>query len=122
MEELIQLIKNAFQYIKNLIRKIVDGILNFAKHVVGWFKSLNLIQGQDIPFLANKEQFKETLKKAPVKHAGIFTTETEKNVGIIQGVYNEVTDEITHAEYIEADGLDNQTRDILGNEKLVVLN
>jgi hypothetical protein len=57
-----------------------------------------------------------------VKHAGIFTTETEKNVGIIQGVYNEVTDEITHAEYIEADGLDNQTRDILGNEKLVVLN
>ena len=110
MEELIQLIKSAFQYIKNLIRKIVDGILNFTKHVVGWFKSLNLLPGQDVPFVANKEQFKAALKSAPVKDVGIF-----------KGVYNEVTDEITHAEYIEADSLDKQTREVLGNEELVVL-
>ena len=110
MEELIQLIKNAFQYIKNLFRKIIDGILNFAKHVVGWFKSLNLLPGQDVPFIASKE-FGEKLKIAPVK-----------NVGIFQGVYNEMTNEITHAAYVEADSLDNQTREILGNEELVVLN
>lgn len=110
MDKLLELIKKAFEYIKNIIRRVINGILNFAKEVVARFKSLGLTQGQDIPFVANKEVFKNALKTAPVKKVGIF-----------EGVYNEVSDEITFAEYVEADSLDAQTRNVLGQEELVVL-
>ncbi len=112
MEQIIELIKQACAYIKKLIVTVIEGCLNFARNVVGWFKSLNLQQGRDVPFIANANQqvFKEMLQKAPVKDVGIF-----------KGVYNEETDEITHNEYIEADALDQRTQQILGKEELVVL-
>ena len=111
MDKLIELIKKAFEFIKNIFWRVVNGILNFAKEIVGWFKSLNLKKGQEIPFIAQKELFKDAIKNAPVR-----------NVGIFEGVYDEVTEEITHVEYIVADDLDAQTRKVLGEEELVVLN
>lgn len=108
---IIDAIKAAFRFIRNLVRYIVRGILNFAQHVVGWFKKIyNLDQEVDTPFIADASQFKEMLRTAPTK-----------NVGIFQGVYNEEADEITHNQYVEADSLDAKTREILGNEPLVVL-
>lgn len=105
-------IKAAFRFVRNLVRYIVNGILNFAKNVVGWFKNIyNLDQNKDIPFIADASQFKEALKTAPVK-----------NVGIFQGVYDEELDEITHNQYIEADALDEKTKQTMGGESLVVLN
>lgn len=110
IDEIIELIQRAIQFIKNIIRRVINGILNFVRDIVNKFKSWNLKQNVDIPFIADKEQFKAKLHSAPVKNAGIF-----------QGVYNEATDEITHAEIIEADALDEQTRRTLGKEELVVL-
>lgn len=43
-------------------------------------------------------------------------------MGIFAGVYNQDTDTISHIEYKEADQLDSQTRQVLGDEELVVLN
>lgn len=112
MDKILEFIKGAFRFIRNLVVKIINGCINFFKNVVGWFKNLNLKQSRDIPFVAdaNKHQIKVLLSKAPVK-----------NVGIFNGVYNQDTDEITHHEYIEADAVDMQTRNVLGNEELVVL-
>ena len=94
MEQIIELIKQACAYIKKLIVTVIEGCLNFARNVVGWFKSLNLQQGRDVPFIANANQqvFKEMLQN-----------------------------EITHNEYIEADALDQRTQQVLGKEELVVL-
>lgn len=112
MNTLISYIKDAFAFLKNIVTRVINGILNFAKHVVAWFKNLNLNPQKDIPFvLRNKEVFKEQLANAPVK-----------NVGIFAGVYNQDTDTISHIEYKEADQLDSQTRQVLGDEELVVLN
>ena len=113
MDEMLDLILEAWKYIKNICKKIINGILNFSRHVVGWFKSLPLNQRRDVPFIANadKAEFRKLIKEAPIK-----------NVGIFQGVYNEETEEITYNEYIQADALDNQTRQVLGKESLVVLN
>lgn len=97
-------------FVKGLVKTIIRGILNFAKDVVNYFKNLNLTQGKDIPFIAQGEQFKELIKNAP-----------NKNVGIFEGVYNEVEDEITEAQYIGADQVDQQTRNVLGDEQLVTL-
>lgn len=112
MDELLDLIQEAWQYIKHIYKKIINGIINFYTHIVGWFKSLMLKQGRDVPFIANANspQFRQLLKEAPVK-----------NVGIFQGVYNEDTNEITYNEYLQADAIDAETRNILGKETLVVL-
>lgn len=109
--DIISLIKNAFRFIRNLVKVIISGVFNFARNVVAWFKKINLDKEEDTLFMANASMFKEMLKTAPTK-----------NVGIFQGVYNEETDEITHNQYLEADELDAKTREVLGDEPLVVLN
>ncbi|MCQ2234880.1 MAG: hypothetical protein MJZ24_09110 [Paludibacteraceae bacterium] len=105
-----ELIRRALQFIRDVISIIIRGILNFVQQVVGWFKSLRLNPKKDIPFIANKEQFKESLKSAP-----------RKSVGIFEGVFNEDADEITHIRALEADELDAKTKSVLGNEEIVVL-
>lgn len=110
VEGIIAAIKAAFRYIVKLVRKVIDGILSFIEEVVDWFKSLRLDPKKDTPFIADANKFKELLKTAP-----------RKDVGIFQGVYNEETDEITANRYLEADEVDEQTKDVLGKESLVVL-
>ena len=109
-ESIINAIKAAFRYIVNLVRKVINGILNFAKEVVDWFKSLSLNPQKDTPFIADAKKFKDMLKTAP-----------EKKVGIFEGVYKEEKDEITAHRYLDADELDQKTKDVLENEPLVVL-
>ena len=46
---------------------------------------------------------------------------TPQKVGIFEGVYNEDEDEITAHQYVDADSVDQQTKDVMGNESLVVL-
>ena len=84
--------------------------MNFFREVVDWFKSLRLNPQEDTPFIANASEFKEMLKTAP-----------KKDVGIFEGVYNEETDEITANRYLDADEVDQKTKNVLGNESLVVL-
>lgn len=112
MEEIKELISQAIGYIKRLFVRIINGVINFINNIVGWFKGLHLKQEEDIPFVINAKdpQFREMLRNAP-----------QKNVGIFEGVYNESTEEITHHEYLAADAIDNQTRQVMGNESIVVL-
>lgn len=106
----INAIRSAIRYIRNLIRKVINGILDFARHVVSWFRNKNLNPQKDTVFIANQHKLKELLNEAPRKQVGIF-----------KGVYDEERDEIVHHELVEADALDAQTRGVLGNESLVVL-
>lgn len=108
--DILELIQEAWKYIKHIYTKIINRIINFFNDVVTWFKSLRLRQGRDVPFLADPEKFRDLLHKAPVKPVGIF-----------KGVYNEETNEITYNEYLQADEMDEQTRNILDQEALVVL-
>jgi ribosomal protein L30/L7E len=107
---IVELIKQAISWIKKVFQYVINGIFNFLAHCVNWFKSLRLDKNRHVPFVANGEQFKDMLKTAP-----------KKNVGIFQGVFDEVTEEIVANQFIEADALDPKTREVLGNEDLVVL-
>lgn len=107
-------IKTFISYAANLIRKVINGVLNFLKNIVAYFKNMPWLQrGRHTPFIAdtNNPQFKAMLKQAPVKNAGIF-----------EAVYDEQTDEVEEGQLVEADALDTRTRETLGNEPLVVLN
>lgn len=104
-------LKNFFAALKEFVQKIIEGIINFVKEIVNYFKTLELVKGRDIPFIANTEQLKDMIKNAPVK-----------NVGIFEATYNEQSDEIENARYLAADEIDEDTKNVLGEEKLVVLN
>ena len=111
MNKVLELIESAIQFIKKIFRRIINGILNFTRDVILWFQEAFLDQNKHVPFIADTNKIKDLLKTAPVK-----------NVGIFKGVYNQQTDEIERNELIEADNLDQQTKSIIGNETLVVLN
>ena len=103
-------LRNFFTALKKFVQKIIQGIISFVKEIVNYFKTLNLVQNRDIPFIANTEQLKEMIKNAPVK-----------NVGIFEATYNQQTEEIENARYLAADEIDEQTQEVLGKEQLVVL-
>ena len=104
-------LKTFFTALKEFVQKVIQGIINFFNEIVNYFKTLKLVQGRDIPFIANTEQLKAMIKNAPVK-----------NVGIFEATYNEQTDEIENGRYLAADEIDEETQEVLGNEQLVVLN
>lgn len=106
------LIKRLWRNIKNLFRRFINGAINFFKDILKWFERFKFEKGNDIPFVidANSERFKNLLNEAP-----------KKNVGIFNGNYSQYEDEITHGEYIQADALDNHTRELLQDEEIVVL-
>jgi len=110
MDKILGYIRRAFAFIKKIIREVIVGLINFFEHVLNWFKSLMLVQEKHVPFLANANQLKEMLGTAP-----------KKNVGIFKGVYDLQADDITYNEYNDADGIDSKTRQVLGNEPIVVL-
>ncbi len=108
---IIDATKAAFRFVRNLVRYVVQGILNFAKHVVDWFKKIyNLDKERHTPFIADMNKFKDMLNQAPTK-----------NVGIFEGVYDEQANEITYSRELDADSLDDKTKSVLGDNELVVL-
>lgn len=113
VDGLLGFIDNALRGIRELIREVIRGVLNFVQEVVDWFRKLGLIKGKDIPFVADPAKIKDMLNNAPVKNTGVF--------GLFEGVYDEQSDTITHHRLIEADSLDEQTRQILADAPLVVL-
>lgn len=111
-----------FEVVKNFMKKIINGILNFAKEVIGYFKTLRLVLGKHKPFIFKPdEQFKDMVRNAPVRKVGI-PFEQDKSEVIIEGVLNEETNSLENIRYITADALDDETKRVLGNDELVVLN
>lgn len=106
-----KLFSEVLTWLNNILKKIINGVINFTHEVVDYFKKLLLDPKKHTPFIANMNSFKEILKNAPVK-----------NVGLFQGVYNQQTDKFENLQQIEADGLDQKTKDVLGKEDLVILN
>lgn len=98
----------------NAIKRIVVAVVSLAAHVVNYFADLlkkNLLdQRTDKPFIGDYSKLKEAINNAPTR-----------NVGIFRGVYNQETDEITLLENVEANSLDSQTKQTLGNDPLVLL-
>lgn len=107
-------IKKIARFVVNVIR----GLLNFTQHIVKWFQGLPLLRGRHIPFIANAKS-EEGLRISGMGDA--LGSARRENVGIFKGVYDEATETIIKHEVVAADELDARTKQILGNEALVVL-
>jgi hypothetical protein len=51
----------------------------------------------------------------------MLSIQLTKKESLFVGVYDEEKEEIVHAKFIETDELDAKTREVLGNEDLIVL-
>lgn len=106
--------------------KEMDGTLAMTD-VVGWFRNLQLDPQTDTPFMADAEKLNNILTSLSNVSDFIFPPSSidlqnnKKNKRLILGVYNEKSDEISHALFILADDFDAQVQATLGNEQLVVL-
>lgn len=94
---------------------VIDGTLKM-EDVKNYFKSQQLVQGQDIPFMANGDcaEFKKILNRSfPQKKEGYHT--------LFIGVYNSQKNELRFARIIHARIIDESIVQVLGDEHLVVL-
>lgn len=122
---------------KNIIDK-ADKIV--FTDVVAYFKGLSLIKGQDTPFIAkaNAEELKPTIEAitkieeegTPSKENGepsleenpVYTSKDFNDTTLFLGTLNEKNGEVENVKIIIAESFDEKTKDVLGNESLVVLN
>ncbi len=88
----------------------IDGKLDFHNDVIDWFKKKSLQKGRHDPFIGDKDKFKDMLEQTLVKDVGLF-----------MGIYDRQTDEITDMVVVVADEIDAKTKEMLGNEPLVIL-
>lgn len=94
----------------------LDGVLNFDA-IVSFFKTLNMNQNENIPFVVREGSREFT------KYSGgrAFPKHKEGYVSIFVGVFNEHKQEITNYKVIYAKGMDARTKEVFGDEHLVVL-
>lgn len=107
---MIDFIIDCVRALRDWIVELIQGVIDFLTHVVAWFKSLRLDKQKDIPFIMKGEKFREMLHQAP-----------RKNVGLFEANYDEQADELTANRWIEADGLDSETREALDQSEDGVL-
>lgn len=108
---MLQWLIDAVKAIGKWVIDLIQGVINFFTHVLSWFKKQNLDQKKDTPFIMKADDnMKQMLGQAPTKKVGIF-----------EGVYNKDTDNIEYQVLDSTQGYDKKTADILGDEKLVVL-
>lgn len=94
-----------------VLEETVEGDLKL-EDVVAYFKTLSMAKGKQVPFLASPDE--EKLK-------GMKVTPKKKKT-LILGVYNTDNDLLNPMKIVYADGFDEKLIDVLGDEKLVVLN
>lgn len=110
-------LKRLFSKIKTLVHKIIKGALQFAAHVLNWFKRKVLKKGIHVPFVVKGKTLKELLQTAPVQNVGVCEKEA-----IANAIYNEETEEIEDYEVVAADSIDTQTENLFKEgDELVVL-
>lgn len=92
----------------------VEGPLHFPD-CIGWFKNVNLNPETDTPFMMRDAKLKEML-------AGIELSEPiAKPCAVMLAVYNKQTDEVSFAQIIQCDQLDEETAEVFGADELVKL-
>ena len=82
--------------------------------VIGYFKGLKLKKGEDKPFIAQGEEMKKGLDLADKKYDGLEI--------ICLGRLNGKSDEIMNFQALACKEVGKDIKEILGSDKLVVLN
>ena len=117
-ESIVNAFKSFFERVVNWVKKIINGILNFARDVVAYFKGLKLRKGKDLGTIFDEKKLREMIQSARSIDVGLGLQKPES---IVEATYNLDTDELENVRELQADALDETTKSLLENEPLVVL-
>ena len=119
IDAIIDALSKGAQWLANLVVTIINGIIDFARDIKGWFQSLKLKISRHIPFLAKTKApgLAPVLKRAKEIDVGIFS----KDETITAGVFDEYDETISNLKVIGADQLDEQTKKVMQDEDIVTL-
>ncbi len=107
---------NAIEQLSNcsvsIKKRNVEGFLDFRKHVVSWFKMLNLNPATQTPFIIDVNDL-----------SSMMPSLSKINCGLFLGVYDDESKTIIKSEIIQADEFDSNTKSVLENsdDGIVVL-
>lgn len=110
-----RMIQNRQNFLDSVPEDVVEGTLH-KEDIINYFKSQQIVKGEDIPFLADGDcdEFRKMLHAPyPKKKEGYQT--------FFIGVYNEKNDNINFARLIHARDVEQAVKVLLGGEHLVVL-
>lgn len=110
-----RMIQNRQNFLDSVPEDVVEGTLH-KEDIINYFKSQQIVKGEDIPFLADGDcdEFRKMLHAPyPEKKEGYQT--------FFIGVYNEKNDNINFARLIHARDVEQAVKVLLGGEHLVVL-
>lgn len=110
-----RMIQNRQNFLNSVSEDVVEGTLH-KEDIINYFKSQQIVKGEDIPFLADGDcdEFRKMLHAPyPKKKEGYHT--------FFIGVYNEKNDSINFSRLIHARNVEQAVINLLGGEHLVVL-
>lgn len=123
--EIASAIWSGIKALWNACTRIIRAVISFAIDIVaGLLVGVALLLGYEPatvqespvkPFVADMDKL---MASAPVVEAGIFG---QKNNNLMKGLYDTRTGKIHQPTYIGGDQLDSKTRQVLGNEPIVIL-
>ena len=111
---IVEALAKAWVHISKIfVAVIIDIVVNFLKDVIKYFQSLALKKGVHKPFIMDANADEAIIFEKLIPEG--------KKDGIIEGVFNENTDDIDSIRFIGGEGVDQETKDILKKDPLVVL-
>lgn len=96
------------------INVILNTIVDFLNDVVNYFKGLLLNKDIQKPFILDAKSDKAAIFKDLIPEG--------KNDGVIEGVFNQQTEDFDSIRYIGGQGVDKETQELIKRDPLVVLN
>lgn len=125
LSEIASAIWSGIKALWRVCARIIRAVISFAIDVIaGLAIGVALLLGYEPvsveaspikPFVADMDKL---MAQAPVKEVGIFN---QKNKNLMKGLYDTRTGQIHNPTYMAGDSVDNKTRDVLGNEPIVIL-
>lgn len=112
---LSELMQTTFQKIYEIfVTVIIQAVVDFFSNIVEYFKSLNLKKNLQTAFVMSTE-------KSAMNPLAVLVPEGLEGKGVIEGVYNNVTDNIESLRYIGGEGVDEKTESLIKDNPIVVL-
>lgn len=125
LSEIASAIWNGIKALWRTCTRIIRALISFAIDILaGLAAGVALLLGYEPvsvqespvkPFLADMDKLME---QAPVREVGIFGGQ---NKNMMKGLYDTRTGQIHNATYIGGNNIDSRTKEVIGNEPIVIL-
>lgn len=112
---LSELMQTACQKICEIfVTVVIQAVVDFFSNIVEYFKGLKLKENIQTAFIMSTE-------KSAKNPLSTLIPDGLDGKGIIEGVYNNTTDDIDSLRYIGGEGVDEKTESIIKDNPIVVL-